>query len=310
MNKQPEESVGQFAILDEPWFPRRVRSGLCTPILGPELTRVDSEERGATAQRWLCDAGYQFDTDCDLPRAAEHLAVAQGRWEPCQQLERDLHELRLGDRPDRDMFAMLADLELPLYICTNYHDLMAQALAADPMRQHRLQMLAWNDGLRQRQLSGDPRYDLTATARASHPVVMHWFGQVQDLESLVITERDYMDFLFNIAAFPDCVPPMIDAALSRTYVLFLGFRLFDIHFQTLLRSVKKNLINNQFVDRHIAVQFVDLDDGDEKQRRDAEEYLKKYLDRERISVEVGDPLDFMVALHERLKESSHDAATH
>ncbi|MCA9178967.1 MAG: SIR2 family protein [Planctomycetales bacterium] len=301
--------MAEFSILEEQSFPRRVLKGFCTPILGPELTTVDSEDRVSTAQRWFCDSGYDFDTTSELPRAGEYLTVACDRLEPRLQLEGDYGNLKLESRKDKNVYAMLADFQLPLYVCTSYHNLMQQALEADRIRQPNLQLLAWNDTLRQKQLRGDKNYDLAVQASPSHPVVMHWFGQVHDPESLVITEREYMDFLFNIAAFPDSIPPMIDAALSRTYVLFLGFRLFDIHFQTLLRSIKKNLINNQFVDRHIAVQFVDIEDGDDKQRQDAEDYLKRYLDQEKISVEVGSPVSFIAALHQKLKEAADGAAT-
>lgn len=299
-------SADTYPILDEAagrTFVARLKHGLCTPLLGPEVTRQETRERRDTAAEWARETGFPFDQTHDLPRAAESLCLAMDRLEPRLRVQDRWSDVHLEDRQDAEVYDLLAEMPLPLYICTSHHDLMCEALRNTKIRDPQLQLFAWNEGLRTRQSQGDKRFDPNIVPRVSHPVVFHWHGHLSERESLVVTERDHMEFLYNAASIPEQMPSAIDMALSSTYLLFLGYRLFDLHFQVLLRVLKKNLAKNPLRDRHIAVQFVDIER--EQHRARAETYLRKYFEQEQINVVLGDPVGFVRELHHRMKELEH-----
>src|SRR5260370_40183329 len=69
------------------------------------------------------------------------------------------------------------------------------------------------------------------------PVVFHLHGHESNLKSMVLTEVDYYDFLINWFQDQTMIPPFLQKALARTSLLFVGFRMPDMIFLVLFRSV-------------------------------------------------------------------------
>ncbi len=274
----------------------RVDLGLCTPFLGPELALAGTLDPRSIAAQWADEQNFPFHDSQNLPRVAEYLAVAKGdNWTPKLRIRQAFHGLTLEDVPNRNAYELLARLPIPVYVSTYYDDLMMQALQRNDFRDPQRRLLAWNKDLLDVPECGS---DFDATVGA--PVVFHWYGGVENPRSLVVTERDHLDFLFNFARANSLVPPRIDEALGGTYLVFLGYRLFELSFQILLRSLQEQIRSSQFRKKHLAVQFVDVEG--EEERRQAEDYLRKYFEQQEIEVVLGSPVDFVRELYRRWKE--------
>jgi hypothetical protein len=274
----------------------RVDLGLCTPFLGPEIALAGTLDPRSIASKWADEQNFPFHDSRNLPRVAEYLAVAKGdNWTPKLRIQQAFHRLGLQDIADGSAYELLARLPIPVYVCTYYDDLMMQALQRNDFRDPQRRILAWNKDLRDAP-ECEPDFDATVPA----PVVFHWYGGLENPRSLVVTERDHLDFLFNFARAGSLVPPRIDEALGGTYLVFLGYRLFELSFQILLRSLQEQIRSSQFRKKHLAVQFVDVEG--ESERRQAEDYLRKYFEQEEIEVVLGSPVDFVQELYHRWKE--------
>ena len=87
--------------------------------------------------------------------------------------------------------------------------------------------------------------------------MFHLHGRTGITESLVLTEDDYFDFLVATSKEPNPIPPRIQHSFTHASLLFLGYRLTDLEFRVLLRSLKRSLKLNPR--RHVSAQVV----GDE-----------------------------------------------
>src|SRR5262249_58239051 len=72
---------------------------------------------------------------------------------------------------------------------------------------------------------------------AERPLVYHLFGMFDEPDSLVLTEDDYFDFLIGVTNNKDLIPISVRQALADTALLFLGYRLDDLSFRVLFRSI-------------------------------------------------------------------------
>src|SRR5205807_1593444 len=106
------------------------------------------------------------------------------------------------------------------------------------------------------------------------PLVYHLHGHLDVVESLVLTEDDYFDFLVNIPQIG--IPPMVQEALSATSLLFVGYRLADWNFRVLFRGFVEL---TQASDRRLSV-TVQLPPVQSAEMRDrAMQYLGRYFDK-------------------------------
>ena len=89
-------------------------------------------------------------------------------------------------------YALFADLDLKIYITTNYDLLMEEALKSrnkDPVSE----FCRWNNYLLEipSSISKHSKY------KPEKPLVFHLHGDVNTPQSMVLTEKDYFDFIIN-----------------------------------------------------------------------------------------------------------------
>ena len=118
--------------------------------------------------------------------------------------------------------SVLADLSLPIYITTNYDKFMEEALITRG-RQPDSEYCRWNEVL---EFAGDslfknPQYKPTE----DKPLVYHLHGIIDEPQSMVLTERDYIDFVINLTIDENLIPTVIRKALAMTSLLFIGYSL-------------------------------------------------------------------------------------
>jgi hypothetical protein len=176
------------------------------------------------------------------------------------------------DEPHR----ALAALRLPIYLTTNYDDLMYKALedeGVSPVRE----VARWNSWLLENVPSQfDHGYEPTERS----PLVFHIHGHWGIPESMVATEDDYLDFIVNIsrdlATSPTdpskkvMLPTRVRRALTNTTLLFIGYSLADMDFKVILRGLVGSLARSM-QQMSVSVQYCNGRPGE------LEEYIEDYL---------------------------------
>ena len=149
-------------------------------------------------------------------------------------------------------FSAAAIETIPLYVTTNYDDLLERAL--EPRRPHIL-VDCLDRGLTVRTRDGahalidrtgsDLRNRLTnpETGAPTAPILFKMHGSVdrgdRDNDSYLITEEDYVDYLGRDQG--RYVPPYIEELMRRKNFLFLGYSLEDWNVPVILRKLLESM---------------------------------------------------------------------
>jgi hypothetical protein len=248
------------------------------------------------AEEWAKKYGYPMEDSYDLARVAQYVAMTEDEATPkdemCKRIKELLKEVAQSyfDAPD-EIHGVLADLPLPVYITTNYDDLMERALKSrgkTPIQN----ICLWNEKLKQ--LKPIPS-DYFPTPEK--PLVFHIHGIYEIPKSLVLTEYDYLDFLAAISKKPNPFPPCIRDAFTDSSLLFLGYRIADWDFHVLFRILAEFL--KRYQRQHYSVQLVPGVDVPETQKEKAQKYLDQYFYKLDIHVYWQDCREFAEELRTR-----------
>jgi hypothetical protein len=304
---------------------RHVRRGRCTPLLGPGLVESLIGSRREIAQRWA--ETYHFPMEPhdreDLPQVAQYLAVNQDHMFPRdelgeylrQEITRRYHDdlpedssdmslaelitavgTRRREQDEVEPHRVLAQLPLPIYITTDPSNLLVEALITagkDPQ----VELCRWNENIAWLPSIYDEEPDYRPTSQ--RPLVYYLFGQVQEPDSLVLTEDDYFNYLIGVTKDRDLIPGVVRRALADTALLFLGFRLDEWDFRVLFRSImSQEGRGRRSRYAHIAAQ-VDPESGRILEPERARRYLESYFQDADISIYWGNVEDFVRELWSR-----------
>jgi hypothetical protein len=283
---------------------RRVKAGKCTPFLGAGACFGALPLGGEIAQKWSQEHNYPLEDCHDLARVAQFLAVPYYPMFPKEEiLEQWFKEIAPPDFTEPDEpHGILADLPLPVYMTTNYDDFMVRALQSrhkDPKRE----LCRWNQLVKDTPciFESEPGFRPTV----ANPVVFHLHGHSKVVESLVLTEDDYLDFLVNISRDQALLPPRIQEALTGASLLFIGYSLADWDFRVLFRGL---VMSTEPSLRRISV-TVQLppvsSDAPESTCQQVQKYLDQYFDRSDIRVYWGTARQFAAELRRRWREFSN-----
>lgn len=314
-----------------------IRQGRCTPILGPDLveslfgSRREIARRLAETHRFPM-GGHSHE---DLPQVAQYLAVDQDPNFLLTALPRDLYDelQRRFDLPKEltdviieelppdellgfldqlmsaavaerrrqpdlvEPYQVLAELDLPVYITTSSNNLLAKALSAagkDP----KVVICRWYEGAERLPdiYDENPNY----LPSKEEPLVFHLYGHISDLDSLVITEDNYFDYLIGVTRNNDLIPEDVRYSLVNTALLFLGFRLDDWNSRILFRSIMSGegrRRRRRFA--NVAAQILPDEDRIEEPER-VRCYLEEYFEDANISIYWGSVDDFVRDLKKEL----------
>ena len=172
----------------------------CTPFIG----------KGASApwipvSEWAIDMAkdndYPLEDSSQLSRVAQFVAIADGsEMTPKNILSRKLEKVRAPDfsleKNRNTPYAVLADLNLPIYVTTNYDYLLEESLRSrgkNPVSE----FCRWSKVLEE---SGDnSAFNSNYVPTESQPLVYHLHGGINEPASMVLTENDYVDFLIYMS---------------------------------------------------------------------------------------------------------------
>jgi hypothetical protein len=306
---------------------RSIRKGKCTPILGPGLTESLVGSRREIARRWSETYYYPMAPHYreNLPQVAQYLAVNQDPMFPrdeleayiCQEIqtrygvelpegggrcEDSLGELlaavsaRQREQEPAEPHRVLAGLPLPIYITANFSNVLAEALI-EAGREPQVELCRWNEYVDMLPSIYDDEPDYRPTTQ--RPLVYHLFGNLQELDSLVLTEDDYFDYLIGVTRDKDLIPGVVRRQMADSALLFLGFQMDDWDFRVLFRSLMSQE-GRQRRSRyaHVAVQ-IDPEEGSTQEPERARRYLESYFGDADISIYWGSAEDFMRELQQR-----------
>lgn len=309
---------------------KRIQSGKLTPIIGDRVGHDGFITDSELIQAWAAEIGYPMPSTNSFTRVAQYYSItedtlgakedyldflkekllervrAQGSQSEdfLNTLEDELNEISFSEMASRlkypdfgsdnlNPLQILARFDIPLYITTNYHTFMAQALEK-VNKTPRIEVCPWNHqggyiSFDEQEYNDDPQ----------NPIVYHLHGidSKSMEESLVLTEDDYLDFLVAITQDPNVVPGRIREALSDSTLLLMGFQLQDWDFRVLFRGLIKERPSNRSRIKSVCIQ---LEPDDLDKANDIATYLETYFQQNEFDVYWGDVKSFTQELWENL----------
>lgn len=246
----------------------------------------------------------------------EELAyIAQLRSEPALTFSDIVAELDYPQFPEgkEDPLRVLARLPLKIYITTSYYNFIERELEAAG-KYPKSRLCFWNG--RPPNLAKEHEPDPNYIPDVNNPVVYHLFGMEQYPQSLVLSEDDYLDFLWTLArdlpgdSGERIIPPYLQAELNNSSLLLLGFRLGDWDLRVLFRgllSAGPTMVQRRLPGTaiQIEVESQPLVEDEEK----AAAYLKGYFKQARLDVRYGDSDQFVTDLWHEWQKWSQGAKT-
>jgi hypothetical protein len=286
-----------------------------TPILGSGAESPATPRPEQIAQRWVSVYALpvpQYGGD-DLAVASQALSIIQSSYVAKMSLAEEIRSTReernLGstgtDHWDWESYNVLADLPFTLYITTSYDDGLMRALQMKGKTPRR-DFPRWNDLI---DSTGWTKHDdENYQPSVDEPLVFQLFGVLEEPESLVLTEDDYLRFLTSVAS-RRILPVRVRGAMARTSQLLIGHQVRSWPFRTLW-SILQTSIGSRFLDLSSHILTLDPQetfwDWRGQPREEVVRYLEAYFAVEKTSLYWGSADDFARELHQRW-EASHRA---
>ena len=282
MASTPSEGVPRDGLSRDRWevLADLVDSKQCTPIIGAGASEPTIPLAGQLGAKWAEQFGYPLTNSWNLSAVAQFMANRYDQF-PKDEMQR---EIRASGEPDFSLpdnpHGMLADLELPVYVTTNYDDFMAAAIRSRG-RDPQVEYCRWHgyDAAIGRST------DTPLVETIGRPLVYHLHGHVDSPRYMVLTEEDYLRFLLRMSeptdsrqreTSPLLSPPVLEA-LAGNALLFVGYSLADWNFRLLLRGLTE-MIGANFGMPCISIQLAPQEVVAGRSE-EAKAYIRKHLGR-------------------------------
>jgi len=190
--------------------------------------------------------------------------------------------------------AVLAALNLPLYLTTNPDSFMIEALKAQGKESTR-EVCRWNENLDFLPSIFEEEANYEPTEQA--PMVYHLFGSDEEVDSLLITEDHYLDYLVRVSAEMERIPNFIRGALSSASLMFIGYSMYDWEFRVIMRGLVATMDRRRRF-KHVAVQL-ELDEANPEEVDAVQTFLQQYFQDADINVFWGSTAQFIAELREQ-----------
>lgn len=334
------ENSGQHGLEDRDWnqLLEQIQHKKCTPIVGSGAVtggapvgatnwKFEYPVGAALAQEWAKDCEYPLEDETRIERVAQFIGVESGPVVPKERIKRRFATATLPDFSlDNEPHRVLAELNLPIYLTTNFDDYLIRALRTAE-KDVRVSLCRWNkhiprdapaydpdpaqrdlipyalagEGEEPGALGYEPATEVRYKPSPASPLVYHFHGNIAWPSSMVVTEDDYFEFLLNVAkAVPSLIMPRIEQVFGDGSLLFLGYKLTDWDFLVLFRYLADRLKTGGF--KHIAVQLGPMTGAhaaDTKRAANAARYLNTYFGTRNIKVYWGTCQEFVAELRRR-----------
>lgn len=204
----------------------------------------------------------------------------------CTQLDYPVY----GDERSHPLL-LLANMDLPIYVTTGYHELLEAALVRAG-KTPRSEFCRWYKEIERFPSVFDGDYEPSSKT----PLVYHLHGVDRIADSLVLTEDDYLKFLVacaqNFGKTTDPVHGRVRQALSDSSLLLLGYELQGWDFRSLFWGTI--VPRTRALTSVVSIQL----EPDEIEKL----YLQKYLDGFDFKVAWGSVRDTVLALDKVVRD--------
>lgn len=195
------------------------------PPLGSALSERLAESLGARLGTVL-----PGEDPRNLQRVALFYEIERSRRQLVEEIRANVHD---GKRPSPALRA-LAELDFPIIITTNYDQLLEQALV-QAGKQPRVSVYT-------------PKLETTVNfldPTPESPVVFKVHGDVDLPETIVVTDEDYIQFVFRMTNKDqyDPLPLTLKYHLTGWTTLFVGYSLLDYNLRLLFKALRWNIDN-------------------------------------------------------------------
>jgi len=261
---------------------KRIKDGRCTPFLGAGVYSERLSLRSAVAKKWAAEYHYPLDDSDDVARVARFLNVEYGDAEYASgKYVEELAKLPTPNFDDpNEPYNILAKLPLPIYITTNYDDMIERALLKN-QRDVKPDLCKWVKSLE----DPSPLAEQGFQPNVANPSVFHLYGYMQTQQSMVMSEYDYFQFLINVSKDPELIPKRIQQAITGTSLLLLGYSLEDWDFRILFHFLA-GYLKNSTSKTHVAVQLSPSASTDDLKQR-AQAFFDKYFESKSPDIRVS-----------------------
>lgn len=176
----------------------------------------------------------------NLQRVAQHFESTKGRFRLVNEIEAAVHT---GREPS-PMLRMLADLEFPLVITTNYDQLYERALdqRSDEtgLAKGSFKTSIYSATNRNAEMERIETVDCHEKPDPKKPFILKIHGDVSKPESIVITDEDYIQFVLRMSD-PQPLHPIgmnVLSHLTKSSILFIGYSLTDYNLRLLFKTLR------------------------------------------------------------------------
>lgn len=325
-----QEEVWKMGLSDEDWrdLLTSVYRKKCVPFIGAGVytIRTDSQKEPIPISRHIIDKWkgiypledlYELarvaalEDSYQLARLAQYLEI-QGADEryPKTMLSDMLKDISPSylTSQTKSPYEVLSNMDLPIYITSNYDRFMEDALSRNPRKTAESDFCKWSDKLIKyaKTVNIPSVFDQTQyKPTEQRPLVYHIHGDMNIPGSMVLTERDYFEFVINLnkSEDKDILPSVIRTELATSSLLFIGYSLEDISFRSIFQGFLSFLssISNEFRTPSIAVQIPPTisNKGQIKVQKYIEQYTRNMFD---VRIYWGSTVDFIAELDKRWED--------
>jgi hypothetical protein len=203
-----------------------------------------------------------------------------------------------------DPYDVLADLPFTLYITTSYDDGLMRSLEMRGKRPRR-DFPLWNALVDSPGWTGHDEKNYQPSV--GEPLVFHLFGILEEPETLVLTEDDYLQFLTNVAN-RQILPVRVRSAMARTSQLLIGHQVRSWPFRTLWSMLHTSIASGLL---RSSSHILTLDPEEtvwdwQGQPLEVARYLETYFGKEKTSLFWGSAGNFAQELYQRWNASHPD----
>ncbi len=295
-------SENENIIKDDPCPPElftnlvnNIKREQCTPFIGALAREYLLSEHPRLAETLAKEKDYPFNNLKDLGRITKYIEYKHDpQWSRDRIIELlEDSAVKKSDNTHGEPFHTLAQLPIPLYITSNYDNLMYNHLIKEKPKTRRV-VPNWRKALDIYKY-GNPelRDNVTSTTEhsieptVSEPIVFHLNGHIGDYGSMIVTEDDQLDFLMAMTMEKILgrnkshivIPSYVERAINNNSLLLIGYRLYDWSFRIITRLIKLIEMNSTL--QHLASQqpIMQLSEKEDAKRRRGEKYISAYLER-------------------------------
>jgi hypothetical protein len=198
-------------------YPSEIR-----PLLGGELAKL-------LAENGKFQEVFPGEPKSDLQRVSLFYEITNGRNNLVKILERELCK----NKKPSPTLSMIASLPFKIIVTTNFDQLLETALISHGKTPS---VFIYDPDRSQDERTPDLEDDPTDKS----PMVFKMHGDIQQYNTIVITDEDYIRFVQNMSQKPENhpVPETIRFRMAKWPTLFLGYSLHDYNLRLLFRTLR------------------------------------------------------------------------